>query len=383
MAYIKRYDAIGPFTYQYRTGASKPWITDQWSSSNYIEMASIGHDLPINTERDDGGAWLMEKTIHKFSNGYPVGNRLFEGPVNTSGPAGWTGDNLNRPSSPSDSTLLSHGTTMVARSLPNNPSSDIIVGMAEVAREGVPSIIGLQTMRSRAHAARNAGSEYLNVEFGWKPLVSEVRSLATSVRDSEAIWSNYRKGSSHKTRVGYHLDDDIDTVSYTGGGFLPIPNRYNRFLQGTKTVAMTNHTWFKGAFKYFVPTPTDFDSKMSYWSSQASKILGVRMDPEVLWNLAPWSWAVDWFSNTGDVLHNISLLGKDGLVMQYGYAMSEQKLSKSAYASDVGFGVYCSNESVSKRCRRLPANPYGFGVTISSLSARQVAIIAALGLSST
>jgi hypothetical protein len=268
---------------------------------------------------------------------------------------------------------------MVARSLPNDPAADLSVTVAELKREGLPALIGLQTLRDRTAVTRNAGSEYLNIEFGWKPLVSDLRSLAKSVKDHEKIWLAYRKGSGMKTRVGNHLEDEKETKIYSGG-IIPLPSAYPRFLTGTISYQTRRRTWFSGAFKYYVPEPVDFPSKMSYWSSQASKILGLRLDPEVVWNLSPWSWAADWFSNTGDVLHNVALLGKDGLVMQYGYAMAESSLIYKYEAKDpTRAGTACSRVSEHKTCQRIRANPYGFGVAAESLSAKQTAVVAALG----
>jgi len=116
-------------------------------------------------------------------------------------------------------------------------------------------------------------------------------------------------------------------------------------------------------------------------------LLGWKVTPETLWNIAPWSWAVDWFTNTGDVMTNISNLGKDGLVLQYGYSMSH-RLREAR-----GVGVFrergSSNDITLSRTwlsewkQRMPATPYGFGVDLGGLTPKQIAIVAALGLSKT
>jgi hypothetical protein len=366
------------FPYQYRGHYLLSWKSDQWAVSEEFEQTTLHHGLPINTDLDNGGPWKMWKSIDKLRN-MQVNTSLFSGPVGVSGPAGVGWNSQPVPNGRTDAQLTTDGSTMVARTLPNNPAADLSVAAAEIIREGVPSILGLQTMRDRTSLARSAGGEYLNVEFGWKPLVSEVRSLAKAVKDSEQILSNYRKGSDQKTRVGYHMLDDANSVSYTGGNFLPVPSRYNEFGYGTVHSTTRSKIWFSGAFRYHIPVPEDLDGKMDHWSRQASLVLGLRLDPEVLWNLAPWSWAVDWFSNAGDIFHNISLLREDGMVLQYGYAMAEQSVSESTTAR-FPHGT-ASREKVTKRCRRIPANPYGFGVTFESLSARQTAILVALGLS--
>jgi hypothetical protein len=126
---------------------------------------------------------------------------------------------------------------------------------------------------------------------------------------------------------------------------------------------------------------------MQYWHSEASKILGTRLTPDTVWNLNPWTWAADWFANTGDLMTNVSNLDTDGLVLQYGYIMDEESSIMHRIASLHLDAPYVSPSTVRdteyKRCKRLPANPYGFTATLSTLTARQLAIIAALGLSAT
>jgi hypothetical protein len=119
--------------------------------------------------------------------------------------------------------------------------------------------------------------------------------------------------------------------------------------------------------------------KFQDWMSMTDHLLGVKVTPETVWNIAPWSWAADWFANTGDIMTNISNLGKDGLVMQYGYSMMERVLRSESKARFDGILTKRTQETVHKR--RMPATPYGFGVNLSTLSPKQVAIIAALGLS--
>jgi hypothetical protein len=382
MTVIKYTIPTGVYSYEKRALDSQPFQPGTFTGpANFIEMYSgSSAPMPINTDVDDGHAWFMDKswytpTIANVSTNY------YKGPVFAGGIIGQSGL-LVRPSYPTEQQLKSHGTTMVSRCLPNDPAADTSVTVAEILREGVPSLIGLQTMRNRTQVARNAGGEYLNIEFGWKPLVSGVRDLAKAVKAHEKIWLEYRKGSDRKTRVGHHLEDVKNTKIFSGD-IGPNPSVWPRFLRGTLSQSSRSHIWFSGAFKYYVPEPVGYSDKMQYWSSQASKVLGLRLDPEVLWNLAPWSWAVDWFTNTGDLLHNISLLGKDGLVMQYGYAMSEQKVENYTSAYDPVEKFACGLTHVNKICRRVQANPYGFSVDLVSLSARQTAIVAALGLSKT
>jgi len=123
---------------------------------------------------------------------------------------------------------------------------------------------------------------------------------------------------------------------------------------------------------------------MARHALEAKKLLGISLTPETLWNLAPWSWTVDWFSNAGDVISNVSDWATDGLVMRYGYLM-EHSIVKDTYLMN-GTGSKsvpsCPPlQLVTETKLRKRANPFGFGLTWNGLSAVQLAILGALGIS--
>jgi hypothetical protein len=105
---------------------------------------------------------------------------------------------------------------------------------------------------------------------------------------------------------------------------------------------------------------------------------------------------LDWFVNVGDVLQNVRLRADNHVVCEYAYIMCRETYDYSAPGYiDVHRGTYVSPGVFSGGKMRLSgqtttkytflqreaANPFGFGVTYASLSAYQLSILAALGLS--
>jgi hypothetical protein len=135
---------------------------------------------------------------------------------------------------------------------------------------------------------------------------------------------------------------------------------------------------------YWLPPSLKGEDNLSSILALADRF-GLTISPELLWELTPWSWAVDWFTNTGDVISNISDSQKYGLVMPYGYMM-EHSITKYTY-EPVGWklkdnlGTVQPISFVKETKRRKTAHPFGFGVTDSDLDSGQVAILSALGLS--
>jgi hypothetical protein len=104
------------------------------------------------------------------------------------------------------------------------------------------------------------------------------------------------------------------------------------------------------------------------------------------WFSLTWSWAIDWFTNAGDVITNLTNFELAGQIMRYGYMMEEKstKITASLKTCALKGAESASGPSswVEHRSKvRRPANPFGFGFTGADLSPTQVLIAAAVGIS--
>jgi len=147
----------------------------------------------------------------------------------------------------------------------------------------------------------------------------------------------------------------------------------------------TQRRWFSGAFTYHLGMDPYSLNRMEGMQQDANHLLGLDITPETLYNLAPWSWAVDWVSSLGDVVSNLTDHIQYGLVMPYGYLMEHTIVSDTYYWSGptnlkVSTIVPSPITLVTETKLRRKANPYGFGLTWNSLSTKQQAILAALGI---
>lgn len=292
----------------------------------------------------------------------------------------------------SNSELNALGATAIARCEPTNSAADLSVFLGETLKDGLPALLGARTWKDRSLKAKNAGDEFLNYEFGWQPLISDIRKLANAILHAEKVMSQYEEdaGKPVRRRYRFPLQEDSSSVTLDAErspfGFL-----HSEVMAGsTKSplvleMKTSRDVWFSGSFTYFLPSGYDSRNKMKKASLAAHHLLGLNLTPEVLWNLAPWSWAIDWFVNAGDVLHNISATLEDGLVMHYGYIM-EHTVSRATYSLPDFRFLYTPDVEVpalsfvSESKVRREANPYGFGISWDGLSPLQLAILAALGI---
>lgn len=306
-----------------------------------------------------------------------------------------------KPRSKDTSDLDSYGATAIAHASPVNPVDTLGRGLTETYREGIPSLPLIQTWKKRAGIAKAAGDEFLNAIFGWDPLVQEVRSFASTVRNAHDLLKQYHENAGTNVHQGFRFPVKESREEFvvltkakaeagTGwsGTSFSHPGSEANVL---RTLTESTDIWFKGLFTYSVPSQSDSWKSMFARGSDADHLFGTSLTPDLLWDIAPWSWAVDWFSNVGDVLTNISNFSSAGQVMRYGYLM-EHKRSHVSYTMDRS-SLYLGQdpdlieveppymEFVNESKVRRVASPYGFGITLDSLSPVQIAIAAALGIS--
>lgn len=288
------------------------------------------------------------------------------------------------------SSLIPLGTKFISQTIPTNPVVDGSVAMAELFREGIPSMIGSAFLKGRMEFFRSLGSEYLNVEFGWKPLVSDLKSAAQAVIESEKILRNLERNSGRDLRRERLLPPErcinqLETTTVKNpSGLAPAwASRPGHSMWDTTT----RQQWFSGCYTYqYEPSKM---TEISRIATQARLLYGLELSPEVVWNLAPWSWLVDWFANVGPVLSNLSAFQQDGLVLKYGYVMETTSRSfrrqtllgkKSPVCIELNHPLVVGDMFQATTKERVKATPFGFGLNTAAFTNRQWAILGALGL---
>ncbi len=346
---------------------------------------------PFYTQRTDYSS--VGKPYKEFGITYgpwPYDTKTYKGPVLSYNPTAVIPPDFD---ASSDALLNSLGATAVARCKPTNSVANAATFLGETIRERLPAIPMLRSLQGDLRILRNAGDEFLNFAFGWSPLVSDIRDLAKAIKHAETVVSQFERDSGKQVRRQFHFDTERSTNSTLfASGRAPWTAGTSTWMGDVlgsgdvyRTVETERSRWFSGAFTYHLPSGYDSRSRMARNALEAEKLLGTNLTPETLWELTPWSWAIDWFSNTQDVLSNITDRVQFGLVMKYGYIM-ETSIVKHTYTYVPTSAVKPPFDvpslvvtSVTKKRRQ--ANPFGFGVTWESLSPFQIAIAGALGLS--
>jgi len=369
---------------------------------------SVGNDWPAPTGAklvDRGGPFYTTKSylasprvppyvILEKDSGYGF-NEKFVGTLLPFAPGltSPTWDTLFPPTLESTSDALDEkGATAISRCKPTNSVANLGQTLAETMREGIPALVGASLLKSKTKSLLGKGAgEFLNVSFGWMPLVSDVKKASKAIVRSDQILAQYERDAGNVVRRKYYFplektvtEDEVfpNQVPYGMGTFFFLGTGLGGRVVRRRVVE--RKTWFSGAFTYYLPSDYDSRNKVKELRIKADLLLGTDLTPELLWNVGPWSWLVDWFANTGDVISNLTDFGTHELIMRYGYVMETVKVSDTYTHYPTGPSPWKDSVTpltfVTETKIRRPANPFGFGLSWEGLSSFQQAILAALGI---
>jgi hypothetical protein len=282
----------------------------------------------------------------------------------------------------------------IQNSIPTNPVANLSQGIAEIIREGIPSMIGSTLLSGKEALHRAIGGEHLNIQFGWKPIISDLKAIAQVVVQHEKLLRQLERDSGRNVRRGHEFAPLVDvthqsatTSSVLKLGLGPI---WNSALANAGTTLYQidrreTRIWFRGAYTYYLePRSEAARQKADRTMQQAQYLLGLELTPEVIWELAPWSWLSDWYANIGTNMSIASRFTADGLVLRYGYLMTETTHERSRFAEGVrdvlGNPLPCRVTVKTTTKSRRKATPYGFALNPTSFTGRQWAILGALGM---
>ncbi len=298
---------------------------------------------------------------------------------------------------------------VIASANPWKPKASLAQTIIELLSGDIPTV----TKNLRKHlynlqsAKRTAGSDWLNIQFGWVPLVNDIRATIEVLLKLHMLLlgsDSYRRtragdlGSwSRFTTTPYSRD-----VSMSGPFSTSFASPYWKDYQQTGTPLLAPGWLPVGEWSRSTRITADFRFTAKYhrgaqpngrergYIERATELLGLEVTPAVLWELTPWTWLLDWASNLGSLASNLSLLDWSNVLLDYAYltffVKTESSISwKGPTVSDSGRFIvnhpYLAQGYTSEEKIREQASPYGFSVNWDGLSPFQLSILAALGMS--
>lgn len=253
--------------------------------------------------------------------------------------------------------------------------------------------------RSHLMQPKRIADHFINHQFGWAPFLDDMSKFYDTYQNAAKYISQTKRDNNswvRRRRTMSKIENEqvvYDSVTSGTTGYKVSPkdlfidslhtgSRYQAIL---RTIA---NIWSAGAFKYYRPefdeTRPDSGSAFSGVQRQMTQY-GLRLNPSIIWQATPWSWLIDWFSNVGDQIKVATEIAQDGVSSKYLYVMS--RLSHDlVLKQDIGFHTgglktleWHRKYDIKRRVGQ--ESPFGFNLASGNLSARQIAILGALGAS--
>lgn len=261
----------------------------------------------------------------------------------------------------------------------------------------------LSLMRQARSFHKGAADSYLNWEFGWKPFINDLRQLLIAYLDFDRRLQQLTRDNGKPVRRKGIIDSEkrelIESIKITGQpGQFSFPTQvYYHYSDMGDTYARTRErvtkSWFSGSFVYYLQPY----GSIKYYEQINRIIYGLDLTPKLVWELTPWSWLSDWYTNVGDLLQNYVNIQLDSLVADYAYAMASIDIRTTVTVEtflkarlpyltgadgDTAASRFVCQGVIHDSLRlREKAHPYGFGIQNGDLTQRQLAILTALGFS--
>lgn len=238
------------------------------------------------------------------------------------------------------------------------------------------------------------GSGYLGYQFGIKPYIKDLTDLTKSLlefdKNLRQLVRDNGRAVRRKGKVSFNETVSDSRITASTPGSILKPALPTQLYTGTYT--SDRHTvtslefWFSGRFRYHLdPTRHGWGPIPDRERYQLQRILyGVDpTDVTLIWQLMPWSWLIDWIVPIGPMIDNLVNDHTDRLVADYAYIMgraitSNTYVVRGALRNTQPFTTTCVIIDETKQ--RAVATPYGFGLSFTGFSLKQLAILAALGV---
>jgi hypothetical protein len=193
-------------------------------------------------------------------------------------------------------------TKALANLNPNRPVVDLPVAIAELKDlpkmlKNIGDVLRLGKSGMPRDVVKTMNEAHLNWQFGWAPLINDLSDMlgfTDAMNDRLDYLRNLDGGTDVARRLGSIPDSVVsERRLWTNDGHGKL---YYEFYQ---TSVRHQEGWYKARVALKDPLPPS-DRKQRELARNA--VLGLNVSPSTAWNLVPWTWLVDWFSNTGDLI---------------------------------------------------------------------------------
>jgi hypothetical protein len=155
--------------------------------------------------------------------------------------------------------------------------------------------------QSLSTGTKGVANAILTWKWGLAPLISDLRKLLKFQKLTEERFKTLdklRKGQKLRKRV------QLDSGSYTTESGRFVVQSWQVLFDGYWKDRYTNKVW--GSVQWYTPNWSGLakstDAELMRRAQRIVSGMNTRSATIALWELVPWSWLADWFSNVGDIV---------------------------------------------------------------------------------
>jgi len=246
---------------------------------------------------------------------------------------------------------------------------------------------------------------YLAVQFGWLPLVSSIRSYIDLYNTMEKRIRQLLKDDGKRVKrkrdyVTHASTKTSITKSYvwpdTGSTWQSL---FDYPLIGhisgepdipwsvTTTVTQSHRIWASGVYLYHLPPGP---KNLAYLQKLLRNLANFRLTVGQVYDLVPWTWLLDWFTNVGNIVHSMDPgVGMDGAFQNFflmGEKLTTVEVEATFQAMDINtkapvtYTLSCRHEFKHK-LRDSLGGPFDIVDSGFEMTPFQLSILGAIGIS--
>jgi hypothetical protein len=369
---------------------------DNLSYNLAFENFSQNNERSRDGKYREGGPWLMNKlhvskkpsqSVTAYWGQFPVYAGSMTAPVPEPPPAFIIDD------------LWGYGSELYDSAKPDKPYMGLANAIYEL--KDLSSMVSGLKNQFNVSGLKDIANFNLAVNFGWLPLLSDCRKLYESQTGIQRSLERLVRNNGRPIRRNIPVDNKYAETSfdvldeYDGrppGMSNPtlVTQAYASDFHHRITHRWKKRIWFSGEFVYWLPNRNDYPgmSERAWRSWMVRRLYGLRPTPSVIYKAIPWSWLLDWATNTGSILSNLEPSVAERLVSNYAYTMRsiESENTHAVSGNISGFGGHpvpvSASTSIARIWKeRIYCYPFGFRLKTEDLSPFQLSILGSIAAS--
>jgi hypothetical protein len=239
---------------------------------------------------------------------------------------------------------------------------------------------GALRLKTLRQLLRKGADAYLQAEFNVLPLLSDISAISTAIRTVRNQLRQLVAHAGSPQKRYYTVDLRGRYNNNFSNNVVPLPaNCRPPYVACSRNVMYTAASFnAQMMYNYTLPSWITEDSLMA----ALLDLLGVNLNPRIIWNAIPWSFVVDWVANVNSWLDNWRIRNIEPVVNIRGFSWSVKVVRSVRTSLGFTYANPCVERVDSSYVRRVGDRSALYSSLVTSgLNPKEFSLAAALAFS--